>query len=55
MSLLCKRNTLDLSGTKITDESVKELKNCHTLVLSWTKITDESVKELRLSGCIVHK
>ena len=44
-------HTLDLSYTKITDESVKELKHCHpkgTLDLSYCKnITDESVKELK--------
>jgi len=38
---------LDLAHTKITDESVKELKNCHTLDLNWTNVTDESVKELK--------
>jgi len=37
---------LDLSFTDVTDESVKELKNCHTLNLGWTKVTDKSVKEL---------
>ena len=36
----------DFSDTKITDESVKMLGNCHTLNLRNTKITDESVKML---------
>ena len=42
----------------ITDESVKELKNCHTLDLSYCKnIMDEGINELKnchtldLSGC----
>ena len=48
-------HTLHLSGTNITDESVKLLGNCHTLDLSYCKkITDESVKLLRSSGCIIH-
>ena len=38
---------LDLYNTKVTDESVKELKNCHTLNLGDTEVTDESVKELK--------
>ena len=33
-------HTLDLNGTNITDENVKELKNCYDLDLSYTKITD---------------
>src|ERR687891_443414 len=40
-------HSLDLSHTKVTDESVKELKDCHTLDLSNTNVTDESVKELK--------
>src|ERR1700733_11173096 len=36
----------DFNNSKITDESVKLLGNCHTLDLSCTKITDESVKFL---------
>ena len=39
-------NNYDFSFTKITDESVKMLGQCHTLNLSWTNITDESVKML---------
>ena len=35
------------SCKNITDESVKELKNCHILYLSGTNVTDESVKELK--------
>src|SRR5579862_7403902 len=35
---LGKCHTLDLYRTNITDESIKELKNCHTLNLSYTKI-----------------
>jgi hypothetical protein len=31
---------LNLCNTKITNEDVAYLKNCHTLNLSWTKITD---------------
>ena len=37
----------DFSYTKITDNIVKELKNCHTLDLSHCRITDASVKELK--------
>ena len=37
----------DFSYTKITDDIVKELKNCHTLYLRECKITDASVKELK--------
>ena len=38
----------DFSNSLITDEIVKELRNCHTLNLNdCNKITDESVKELR--------
>jgi hypothetical protein len=36
----------DFEGTKITDESVKLLVNCHTLNLCNTNITDESVRLL---------
>lgn len=36
----------NLSSTNVTDEDVKELKNCHVLWLQWTNVTDESIKEL---------
>ena len=45
----------DLSGLKITDESVKFLGTCHTLYLNLTKITDESVKWLESQECCVFK
>jgi hypothetical protein len=53
---LKKCHILDLSITNITDESVKELKNCHTLYLSGCEnITDKSVKELKKLSCIEFK
>ena len=48
-------NFLNLSlHQNITDESVKELKNCHKLDLSGCKnITDKCIEELKENGCIV--
>ena len=39
----------------VTDEHVKELKNCHTLDLhDCYNITDGCIKELKENGCIVN-
>ena len=45
---------LDLSYTDVTDESVKELKNCHTLNLGWTNVTDECRKYLQNEGVVLN-
>src|SRR5207249_801937 len=46
-------HTLDLSGTRITDENVQELKNCSVIYLYGTKITNIYIIELRKHGCKV--